>query len=45
MGLFYLKGVGVPKNELEALQWFEKAAAAGDQEAKEILKAFDEKMR
>ena len=41
LGLLYLKGMGVSKDELEASRWFEKAAAAGYQEAKEALKTID----
>jgi TPR repeat protein len=38
LGIMYLRGKGVDKNQNEALNWFEKAAAGGDELAKRNLK-------
>ena len=35
--LLYLRGLGVPKNVAKAKAWFEKAAAAGDTQARQEL--------
>jgi len=42
MGLAYLRGEGVGRNKPEALKWFERAANAGDAEAKQLLRYYDD---
>ena len=38
LGLFYLKGTGVPRDLAKARAWLEKAAAAGYEDAAAALK-------
>jgi TPR repeat protein len=39
----YFKGWGVAPDRAEAVRWFRKAAANGDDDAKEALKGLGEK--
>ena len=39
LGVMYRKGQGVPQDEAEAMRLFQKAADAGNAEAKDNLKA------
>jgi TPR repeat protein len=36
--MMYLQGMGVTADKAEAIRWFKKAAAAGDEDAKDALK-------
>ena len=38
LGIAYLTGAGVPKDEDEAVKWLRKAAAQGDEDAKKALR-------
>ena len=38
LGLLYLNGVGVQKDDAQARSWFEKAAAQGDSMGRELLR-------
>ena len=38
LGVLYWNGYGVPRNRVLGRQWFEKAAALGNREAKQNLK-------
>ena len=37
LGLLYANGRGVQKDDAKARQWYEKAAAGGDERAKKYL--------
>ena len=39
IGSFYTNGWGVPKDSVKAIEWFRKAAAQGNQNAKDWLKS------
>ena len=38
LAAFYLKGIGVPRDRDKAIEWFNKAAANGDERAKAELR-------
>jgi TPR repeat protein len=37
VAMMYLQGLGVSTDKDEAIRWFKKAAAAGDEDAKDAL--------
>jgi len=41
LGKMYFHGTGVPKDEHEAVKWFQKAAAQGNEYAREALRRLD----
>ena len=45
LGLLYLRGEGVERDEILAKLWFEKAAALGDEDAKVNLSRFEDAAR
>jgi TPR repeat protein len=38
IAMMYLQGLGVPADKAEAVRWFKKAVAGGDEDAKDALK-------
>jgi len=42
IGKYYAEGIGGPKNETEAVKWFFRAAAQGNESAKEALRRLGE---
>jgi TPR repeat protein len=43
LGILYEYGRGVPKDYQKAKEWYEKGAAAGDERAKDLLRALNRK--